>query len=261
MKNVSKAFIINYYGVKYKESFKTYKDKIITSEMLKNYDCIIEPFGGSYGFSRYIYVEHRPENMKYIIMDNDKNLIDFYIYIKDLEKEGINEILKIYNDLLDLYDKDEYTKKGKDILKDLIEKTDNIYIKYMLKTNVKCCCFYKKTKKSMCDEFIEMLKNTTFIYNDSTDMNNITQYITPKTLIYIDPPYLSSCNTFYANVSDDYASFINKIMLYNACIFVHLQNGLLRLAYKQFNLYSEDKIYMRTKKKVIHDIFTSNLIE
>lgn len=48
---VHKQFIINYVGNKFLESKKN-----INYDDFNNYQYIIEPFGGSFGFSRYIFL-------------------------------------------------------------------------------------------------------------------------------------------------------------------------------------------------------------
>ena len=75
---MNSQFILNYTGQKFKETKEL--DEIDFSK----YETIIEPFGGSFGFSRYLYEMKGLKDIEYIVYDNDEVLIDFYNYIKQL---------------------------------------------------------------------------------------------------------------------------------------------------------------------------------
>ena len=69
-------FILNYVGTKYQES------KMLNLN-IDHYDTIVEVFGGSFGFSRFLWLNKNYKDKKYIIYDNNKELIDFYNYLKN----------------------------------------------------------------------------------------------------------------------------------------------------------------------------------
>ena len=69
---MNSQFILNYIGQKFKET------KELDNIDFSNYKTIIECFGGSFGFSRYLYEMKGLKDINYIIYDNDKELIDFY---------------------------------------------------------------------------------------------------------------------------------------------------------------------------------------
>ena len=65
---MKEQFILNWTGNKYDE---LKKNKVIDKETIEKYDTIIEPFGGSFGFIRYVYN---------VLGVKDKNLLRLYHY-------------------------------------------------------------------------------------------------------------------------------------------------------------------------------------
>lgn len=79
-----KNFFISYYGNKYNEI----KEFINFIPPYDTIDKIIEPFGGTFAFTRYIEaVKPQNKKLKYVVNDNSK-----YLY-KDFIK---HEYIKIY---------------------------------------------------------------------------------------------------------------------------------------------------------------------
>ena len=87
-------FILNYQGTKFKET------KEIDHINFDNYDTIIEPFGGSFGFSRYLWEIKNMKDKKYIILDNNKELIDFYNFLKETDIQKFLNDYKNINDAI-----------------------------------------------------------------------------------------------------------------------------------------------------------------
>ena len=89
--------ILNWVGYKYDELKKDLKRSIIDRNSFDEYDTIIEPFGGSFGFIRYLYQVLDIKDNKFIVYDSDKDLIDFYNHLK---KINISNFIDRYNDIL-----------------------------------------------------------------------------------------------------------------------------------------------------------------
>ena len=91
-------FILNWVGNKYSELKGSLKGSVIDNINFNQYDTFIEPFGGSFGFIRYVYEVLGIKDKKYIVYDSDKELIEFYNHLKkvDIQKfvETYNEIMK-----------------------------------------------------------------------------------------------------------------------------------------------------------------------
>ena len=80
---MKEQFILNWVGNKYEELKKDLKRSIIDRNSFDKYDTIIEPFGGSFGFIRYLYQVLDIKDKKFIVYDSDKDLIDFYNHLKN----------------------------------------------------------------------------------------------------------------------------------------------------------------------------------
>ena len=89
--------ILNWVGYKYDELKKDLKRSIIDRKSFDEYDTIIEPFGGSFGFIRYLYQVLDIKDKKFIVYDSDKDLIDFYNHLK---KINISNFIDRYNGIL-----------------------------------------------------------------------------------------------------------------------------------------------------------------
>ena len=74
-------FITPYFGNKREEVVKIY-----SMIDMDKYDTIVEPFCGSSAISYYIWTKNKDRNIKYILNDNNKNLIELYKICMDEEK-------------------------------------------------------------------------------------------------------------------------------------------------------------------------------
>jgi site-specific DNA-adenine methylase len=172
-----KPFIINYVGVKYTESINYFENETVD---FSKYDVYIEPFGGSFGFSRYIYVKYGcPTNKKFIICDNDEKLINFYKNVQNMNLEEYKKLFEDYNNLLEQYTKEEYKTIGNNIIKMFNEQITNVNVKFMITKNIKILNFIRKNKKSFDMDWFNMLKYCEFYFIDMTTQPEIKylQYI------------------------------------------------------------------------------------
>ena len=251
-------FILDYTGQKYRESKHT---EILNIDFDK-YDTIIEPFGGSFGFSRYLHEKKGLTHLKYIIYDNDEDLITFYKYFQsliidnthtDFINEYNQEVQKLKNEC-QLETNINYLNFKK--LKEFVQnyKHENIFIEYIMKKNhiskgVARVCFKKK-----CG-FLELMKSATFIYSNFEDIADDV-LTDKKTFVYFDPPYISTDNTPYKNVNL-HKTFEKMIKIYDTaqCLMVHQYNFLLSYVFKEYKQIEYDKIYGITNKKVKHVFF------
>ena len=133
---MNSQFILNYTGQKFKET------KELNNIDFSNYKTIVECFGGSFGFSRYLYEIKGLKDINYIIYDNDKELIDFYNYIKQLLNDNkFDDFINKYNYIMD-YIKENFNYKGHERLivnkttKEYILNIEDKYLKFMLLKNI-----------------------------------------------------------------------------------------------------------------------------
>lgn len=248
-------FYIAYTGNKRNEfnEIETYINKIFDN-FENNIDTIIEPFCGSCAFSYCISLKH-PKKFKYILNDMDENLIYLLNAIKnensrlDLEK-NINEKLKNiknkddYNNLEGFYrwfihNKYYYIRPG---LYPPENKFKNI--------NLNECPFTK---------FI-LNENIEFINMDGRNL--IQKYYNDETkLIFVDPPYIISCNALYTNKTglNIYEWFYNNKINDSKCWFIIVleDNWIINLLFNENIKHSYNKLYQHSKKKTKHLIITN----
>ena len=256
MKGLNNQFILNYQGAKYKET------KELIDVDFSEYDTIIECFGGSFGFSRFQYEIKGLKDKKYIVVDNDKDLIDLYNYIKDrLNSEGIDSFIQEYNEIMETIftqfktGKDTSQIKLASTMEYIKETITDSNMKYLLIHNITSGHISRVYRKNKC-KFFDMMKDMEFIYSDF-EAFDITKYDKEKTLIYLDPPYLLECNTYYHDI-DSMKTFyeaMENIFITNTSIFIHSYNYLLHKCYGKWEFMKYDVKYKNTGNKRVHMVY------
>lgn len=260
---MNSQFILNYTGSKFKET------KELDCVNFDIYDTIIEPFGGSYGFSRYLYKMRNYKNKKYIIYDNSKELIDFYLYIQDLIKNNkLEDFLNKYQKENDYLVKEfQYYKNTKRITldgkkaKEYILSIEDKYLRFMLKQNCIRGGIVNRANKSKIDkDFLDMFNNINFIHSDIINID-FTIYDKEKTLLYLDPPYLGKDNSYYDNVGDVtlFYECIMNLFKTNKTILIHTYNFLINFIFKECK-YMEYSKKFRVSNSIENQIVYYNYI-
>ena len=155
----AQQFILNYVGTKYQES----KHIEILNIDFDKYETIIEPFGGSFGFSRYLHEKKKLTHLNYIIYDNDEDLIKFYQYFKSLiiENKHIDFINEYNEEVQKIKDNCSPIKiksnliNGKELTLYLNNyKHENIYKDFLIhKNHGKCSQFSRTSFNSFLSSF------------------------------------------------------------------------------------------------------------
>lgn len=250
---MTSQFLLNYVGTKYQES------KMLDVDV-SQYDTIVECFGGSFGFSRYLWLNKKYKDKKYIIYDTNKELIDFYNYLKNTD---ITLFLKEYNSLCDVVfdlfktNKDKSQIKTKDSINWINENVIDINLKYLLIQNIKSSPISRVYwKKSFV--FEEMFSCCEFIHQDFTTID-FSIYDRQNTFFYFDPPYAFECNTFYKITDKDtfYKNFWERLVYilknenYN-CLLIHSYNVLVDYIFSEYHHQTYLKKYGTTSNKREH---------
>ena len=254
---MNSQFILNYTGQKFKET------KELNEIDFSKYKTIIEPFGGSFGFSRYLYEMKGLKDIEYIVYDNDEVLIDFYNYIKQLLiDDKFDDFVNEYNNIMeDIFNKFKTGKDNSQIKKKpskLYLETLNInkYLMFLIKKNIICMIPRVSYKKKL--KFLDMIKTTTFIYS-KFNRQEIMKYDKENTLFYLDPPYLFEDNTSYNNIGDMKTFYEDIMYLFenNKTIFIHSYNYLLNNIFGKYKQLQYTKRYGNSGKIVQHFVYGS----
>lgn len=250
-------FIFTYLGNKRNE-FKHINNVM---DDIDNYDTIIEPFCGSSAISFNVWLKH--PNKKFILNDNNDDLIKVYNLIKNEDIETIK------NRLLDLKttinnDKDVFNKMFKEFQK---SKEPDIY-QYVYFNKFFCMCrvgayreckFKDFTKQQY--KFFEFIKTADITIMNKDWYDVFKEYSNDeKALIIIDPPYLLSYNQFYKNFKTNIYEFFfnNNIKQFKAKLILILENNwIIKLLFKNEKSFIYDKLYQVSKKRTSHIIISN----
>jgi site-specific DNA-adenine methylase len=261
-------FIIGYPGNKRQEVEEIYKNI-----NFKNIDTIIEPFCGSCSLSYYIWTLNKDKNFKYILNDSDKNLIELLKLIIDKKYIQLeDEINKIR---LEISNSENNQITAKEIYKNYI-KNDNVY-SYLLKNKYYCMRpgiypirDYKKFNKKFDIEkypIFDFLINANIEFYNIDGNDIIKNNNNKNSFIFLDPPYIASCNEFYKEDSNENTSNIYEYLYYSKLknfkskiLICHENNWLFKILFKDYikNSLPYYKKYETAQKKITTHICITN---
>ena len=252
-------FIFSYSGNKRNEVANLY----ITAKDIYKFDdaeIIIEPYCGSCAFSYYISTLY-PKKFKYILNDNDVRLYELFLLIQNEKEQTINDTL---NELINEFNKytDDITRKNyySTIVAD---KEKNIYS--WLFVNKYCTirkALYppitriKQIKKFKIEDipFYNFVKTEKIEFLNCDSLDILKKYKdNDKTIIFLDPPYISSCNSDYRSptMSSYEYIFLNNIKYWGSSVICCFENTwIIKLLFKNNTIHTEyNKKYSNHKKK------------
>ena len=248
-------YLISYAGNKRQEVENIYN---YCKTLLNNneIETIVEPFCGSQAFSYYISTLY-PKKFKYILNDNDIFLKELYEIFKDDKKIEIF-IKNIKNKYLVGINKEKYNE---------MIKENNIYSYFISHKiySIRAGLYPNDEKRliSMIKSFdnlsncniVNFYKNEQIEFTTTDGIEIIKKYNILKSLIFIDPPYLNACNSFYneTNVNVYEYFFYNKINTFESKILLCLEkNWIIELLFNNFIKSGYNKKYQPSKKNTMH---------
>ena len=256
-------FIINYNGNKYNETKKYLKDDITDF----NYDYVLEPFGGIFGFSRYYYLINQNKKTKFLINDIDNELIDFYNSLK-------NDFDKTIKYITDFVESDDYKKFSCDSdLTNYLRKSDKSIIKNIFRGRSAHLFGKEKGEKKIKnfitkkEDYKELFKRFTFSCMDVKAF--LREHEAKKNkFIYFDPPYFNSCNEGYQDIHIEegyhdgtsfYIDILNEFKANNGtCMLVLNEIALINYLFKDYIYKKYDGKYQNAGKKIKRHIIFCN---
>jgi len=198
MNNKDNTVLLGCCGNK-KNEYKKYLKDIIINNINKD-DIFVEPFCGSAIISYNLF---NSNNIKTHINDIDSFRIKFYNDCKD-----INHINEVNNNIINIISKDDYIKY---VDKKNINNDYNSYIYSKLITSYRPGLYDENRKKKLINlNWNKFLNNTIITNNNFEEIINLYKD-NEKAFIYLDPPYLSSFNSFYLSYNEAYNNENKKI--------------------------------------------------
>ena len=231
---------------------------------IDDYDNIIEPFGGSLAFSRYVYnIIDIDKKLKYYISDLNVELIYFCNNFYKDKENIINETIKDINNINNKVDYDIYFKNIKNINDDDFLKYYLFKNKYYLirpglyPTNKRKPKFKDYNKKTLStDEFFKNNEYKLLDFKIQLDKFKDDE----RSFLFLDPPYINSDNSFYkfkdgTNLWEYLYNYLNSCK----CKFLLIVNDdiFMKLTFKNFYKGEYKKTYENTKNKCNHIIFSN----
>jgi hypothetical protein len=249
---------VAYYGNKRREFPHLYEKHLKNLLDGSSIDTIVEPFAGtsacSYAISR-LY----PNKFKYILNDNDEQLMELYRVFSDEKK--LNDFIECLQEKIKDIDREKYLRivKEKSIMGWFIKRKIYAYHPGAFPVDYKPKDF-SKLKTTPVNDFLRT-ENITLLCQDGQKL--IDQYKDHSNILFIvDPPYMDSCNDFYSpstrrcNIYEYYyknpikSMKCHHIIVLNDCITV-------RLLFTDSISEEYDKMYENTKKRCKHLVIKS----
>ena len=244
-------FYMSYPGNKRQEVTKIYPLLDLT-----NIKIIVEPFCGTCAFSYYVSLQI--PNLTFVLNDNNNYLKEMFEII--IDDRLLNKFESKVNSVLDtIKNKEDYVTiiKNEDIVSWFIKNKyynirpglypTNDKFKHIIMRNYPIVDFFKNNKIIFtCDNAINIYKK----YKNNK-----------KSLIFLDPPYISSCNSFYMSPELNIYEYINLNNIKNekAKIYLILENiWIIKLLFQNNKILMEyNKKYEISKKKTTHVIISN----
>ena len=258
-------FIYSYRGNKREEVEKIHTF-ILKTYNIDNIETIVENFCGSCAYSYYLSTLY-PKRFKYVLNDNDEKLIELFILIKTEDFNIINnkmdEIITKFNSYTDDVERKKFYLtlcSNKDDLYCYIFINKYYSIRnglYPMLNRTKQIKPFKIQEYSFYNFIIN--ENIEFINGDGIEITKKYQD-DEKALIFIDPPYINTCNEFYKNTDMCIYEYIydNNINDWKSNPICCLENiWIIKMLFRENNISNPyDKTYQGSKKKTNHIIIT-----
>jgi len=223
---------------------------------LTNIKIIVEPFCGTCAFSYYVSLQI--SNLTFVLNDNNNYLKEMFEII--IDDRLLNKFESKVNSVLDtIKNKEDYLTiiKNDDVISWFIKNKYYNIRPGLYPTN-------DKFKHIIMRNYpiVDFFKNNKIIFTCDNAINTYKKYKNnKKSLIFLDPPYISSCNSFYMSPELNIYEYINLNNIKNekAKIYLILENiWIIKLLFQNNKILMEyNKKYEISKKKTTHVIISN----
>ena len=200
-------FFVPYYGNKYRETALSIEKGLAGIDWSK-VKVVIEPFCGSAGFSRYIHYNIPEYKGDYIWADIDEGLIAFINAVKDGKFPDLFAQMK--KDAATITDKEKFHTYHKNLD---VTTASGWYSQKRIRGGFRATLFdadaVKRVGNSQSDRLKPLIELITSgrisaVLQDSKKtaedaMNLAKKHGRGSVVVFCDPPYFQSCNSFYSS--------------------------------------------------------------
>lgn len=250
----------NHFFFPYAGNKRTEVDKI-SAYLPNDIDIIVEPYCGSCAVSYYIWTTNK--DLQFVLNDNNGYLQELFETVRDPEKEKhfedkVNEAVDLIRNSEDM--KAIYNKLAtKDNLVGWFIGNKYYSIRPFLFPNSKTYTFkHVKLSEYPIYEFFKQ-GNIVFTCKDGVECYMEFQH-NPKAYIFLDPPYINTCNSFYNQPSlGIYEYLVNGPSMNKAPAYVMVvveENYIINLIFSDKKYYCKyhEKTYQTSKKLTRHKL-------
>lgn len=252
-------FIFGYSGNKRNECNNLYD---ALKGHYNNFNTIVEPFCGSCAFSYYMAQKH-PKKYKYVINDNNEMLINLINLAKDEIKYNlfVDNLKIMFDDVMT--SKEEYNKL---MPKSKTDLSAFVFIHKVYNIRPGLYPTSKPFKKECFDAmktcgFLDFIRNEDVTIYCRSGISVYDEYRgNEDALIFLDPPYLDSCNDFYLNCNVNVYEYLfdNDIDNEDAYIMLCLEKmWIMQLLFRGKKQIEYSKLYQPRKRMTTHIIIVN----
>ena len=255
-------FIFSYTGNKREEV-----ETIHESLNLDGIETIIEPFCGTSAMSFYLSRLY-PKRFKYILNDNDERLMELYAVMKDETK--YNELVSKIKEYHDFVFDNDLDKNGKKERYNSLKKNDDFPTWVFMRTYYSMRPYFYPEAHGRVRlhnynniPIISFLRNENIEFRYEDALNLVKQYKDDKSvLMFLDPPYLNSDNSFYKHQGLEIYPYLHETRLGSFKASVYLVVNLtepIQNMFQEYFIKIYEKKYIRTRKVTNQHVIISNV--
>lgn len=247
-------FLLPYAGNKRTECETIYNE---ISAKINDIKTIVEPYCGTSAFSFFMSLKH-PKKFEYILNDNNNYLIE--LYKTALDETKLDDLIKKLDLKIKGLNKEKYNqiKKENSLISWIIINKIYSIRAGLFPSDKKILTTFNYLKECPIINFLRNEKITFLNFDGVEIINKYKDNI--DNFIFLDPPYLLSCNDFYKDTNTNVYEYMyyNKINNMKSLVLLCLEsNWIIKLLFNNEFKKEYNKHYQTSHKKTSHIIITN----